>query len=426
MPAATPAKRARQRANKVARTAEPTPPKPQIILPPLPTDCQPAPPSPPTDDNRSGNPISLEQLLTTLADRFELQDPEAGPVIAEAFRSGVRGGCTLATQRFKARYDDLDNHVQAFIIDYESRIEELQTVAYQRGVADERARREEEAKANVHHPEPGPSSTTSMEPDEPVPEHDDLGLLSPNQRIVFKRGYEQGYGNGLQFVLGRMAEKNAEAVARAFEEGHKAGWTQAQEGMTEQRQQDTDYAFEKRLEAGRLEAHNRPRGDDNPVPLASPTTPRPSLSPSHPLPISMPTEVTPSPPTPGSPSPEPSPELDSQVVHPPSSITHLIWSEEPIHQSFSHPEPPLSSQYSPRDFSSLRSDSCSNPWSSIHRRTSRSRYPRRRPHDFIRPPRLAHPRLIHRHPSPPCPCITYHTHAMSPFWTFSDWRARVR
>ncbi|TEB20753.1 hypothetical protein FA13DRAFT_1819966 [Coprinellus micaceus] len=323
MPASTPAKRARQRANKVARTAETTSSQPHIILPPLPVHSQPTPPNPPKDENHPDEPVSLDRLLAGLAERFEHRHPAAGPIIAEAFRSGVHGGCMLASKHFQARYQDFDEHVQSFILDYESRLEELQAAAYERGVADERVRREAEANVNVQHPEPSPpSTTTSKEPDEPVPEHCDLNLLSPNQRIVFERGYERGYAEGIHIMLERMSEKNAKAVEGAFEEGRKDGWAQAQENAMEQRQQDTDYAFEKGLEAGRLEACSHPQENDN-LPSPAPSTiSHPSSPSSIPSPTLTPTEASPSPPKP-SPSP-PEPELDSQVIHPPSSVAHII------------------------------------------------------------------------------------------------------
>ncbi|TEB28313.1 hypothetical protein FA13DRAFT_1873039 [Coprinellus micaceus] len=221
MPAATPVKRARQRANKINRKADDlTQHSADTSTLHSPLHPLPAPPSLGQDIGPPDDFVSLGQLLTTLADRFELQDPEAGPVIAEAFRSGICGGSALATQRLKARYDDLDEHVQAFILDYESCLQDLQAAAYERGVADERARREAEANTSVQHPEPSlPSTTTPTEPDEPVPEHYDLKLLSPNQCIVFKHGFDRGYAEGTHIMLERMSEKNAEAAEGAFEEG---------------------------------------------------------------------------------------------------------------------------------------------------------------------------------------------------------------
>ncbi|TEB20827.1 hypothetical protein FA13DRAFT_1717433 [Coprinellus micaceus] len=350
MPASTPAKRARQRANKVARTAETTSSQPHIILPPLPVHSQPTPPNPPKDENHPDEPVSLDQLLAGLAERFEHRHPAAGPIIAEAFRSGVHGGCTLASKHFQARYQDFDEHVQSFILDYESRLEELQAAAYERGVADERVRREAEANVNVQHPEPSPpSTTTSKEPDEPVPEHCDLNLLSPNQRIVFERGYERGYAEGIHIMLERMSEKNAKAVEGAFEEGRKDGWAQAQENAMEQRQQDTDYAFEKGLEAGRLEACSHPQENDN-LPSPAPSTiSHPSSPSSIPSPTLTPTEASPSPPKP-SPSP-PEPELDSQIripgrgpaftVGPPEADTP----DDAVPTSFDHHAPMFRDQY---------------------------------------------------------------------------------
>jgi hypothetical protein len=180
-----------------------------------------------------------------------------------------------------------------------------------------------EANTNLQHPELGlPSATTPTEPDEPVPEHYDLKLLSLNQHIIFKHGFDRGYAEGSHIMLERMSEKNAEAVEGAFEEGRKDGWAQAQENAMEQRQQDTDYAFEKGLEAGRLEACSHPQENDNLLSPASSTISHPSSPSSIPSPTLTPTEASLSPPKP-SPSP-PEPELDSQVIHPASSVTHIV------------------------------------------------------------------------------------------------------
>lgn len=43
----------------------------------------------------------------------------------------------LASKHFQAQYQDFNEHVQSFILDYQLHLKELQAVVYEQGVADE-------------------------------------------------------------------------------------------------------------------------------------------------------------------------------------------------------------------------------------------------------------------------------------------------